>query len=253
VGRYAKPRTLKTKRGELKALNNAWCLKCRKPMERHGKSFTCTPCRSATRVQFIGPSRLRGERVKINPWCLRCRKPMAGSFGKTRRRFACLGKVGCGAFVTAHTTRKGKIEMRKARIAALVAEGYLNKDICRRVGTFNGTVREIRATLSARLCLCGQLFHHHGKCDKRPGWQTVARERRSDFDDLLMRINRRVPRGLPEEMREEICQQMLFDIAQSINDILSRSQDFIRQYKKTYPFAIYSIDADPTLAERLVG
>ena len=81
----------------------------------------------------------------------------------------------------------------------------------------------------------------------------MVQHRRSMFDDLLVRINRRVPGALPEEMRNEICQAMLFDVVESVKRILDRSQDYIRQYKKEYPFQMLSLDADNRLAETLVG
>lgn len=82
----------------------------------------------------------------------------------------------------------------------------------------------------------------------------MVKDRRSTFENLLVDINRRVPRVLDEEMRQEICQSMLTDIAQAIRNVLDRSQDYIRKYKKTYPFQMYSLDdTDKRLAETLVG
>jgi hypothetical protein len=105
----------------------------------------------------------------------------------------------------------------------------------------------------ARKCECGQLFYHTSKCHRRPGWQALVRERRGAFEDLLVRINRRVPSSLPEEMRADICQEMLLQMMQSIEGVLANTPVFIREYKKDYPFQYHSFDAKPELVERIAG
>jgi len=143
---------------------------------------------------------------------------------------------------------------KQAQIVRLIQGGFIDKQIVRKLHCHHRTVAALRSTVKdPRRCECGQLFHHTTKCHRRPGWQLKVQDRRSMFDDLLVRINRRVPRGLPEEMRSEICQEMLFDVVESVTRILDRSQDYIRKYKKEYPFRLLSLDADNRLAATLVG
>jgi hypothetical protein len=81
----------------------------------------------------------------------------------------------------------------------------------------------------------------------------LARERRTAFDDLLVRINRRVPSTLPEEMRADICQEMLLQMMKSIEHVLANVPIFIKEYKRDYPFQYHSVDANPKLLERIAG
>ena len=143
---------------------------------------------------------------------------------------------------------------RENEIVALLEAGYLDKQIVRKMNCHHRTVARLRQTVSSqRRCECGQLFYHVTKCRQRPGWQTVAREKRGAFDDLLVRINRRVPSMLPEEMRADICQEMLLQMMESIEDVLKNVPRFIRDYKKHYPFQYHSLDSNPKLIERLAG
>jgi hypothetical protein len=74
-----------------------------------------------------------------------------------------------------------------------------------------------------------------------------------EFDNLLLRINRRVPSVFPEEMRADVCQEMLLEVVRSIDRVLSKAPQFISEYKKRYPFQYYSLDANPKLMERIAG
>ena len=146
------------------------------------------------------------------------------------------------------------MQQREAQIIGMLAAGYLDSQIVRIMKCHHQTVKKLRARVTnIKLCECGQPFYHVSKCRQRPGWQTVARERRSAFDDLLVRINRRVPAGLPEEMRDDICQEMLVDVLRSIDKVLGNVPKYLSEYKKRYPFQYHSFDANPKLAERIAG
>ena len=97
------------------------------------------------------------------------------------------------------------------------------------------------------------LHYHTRKCRKRGGWQAVARERHEVFDELLVRINRKVPTALPEEMRADICQEMLLEVLPSIEEVLGKVPVFIRDYKRNYPFQYHSLDANPKLLQSIAG
>jgi hypothetical protein len=136
----------------------------------------------------------------------------------------------------------------------LIQAGYLDSHIVRKKKCHSTTVKRLRAQAgNVRRCECGQVFHHAGKCQLRPGWQTTARDRRDDFDNLLVRINRRVPSAFPEEMRDEICQEMVLEVMKSIERVLATAPQFISEYKKRYPFQYYSFDASPELMDRIAG
>ena len=136
----------------------------------------------------------------------------------------------------------------------MLEAGYLDSQIVRIMKCHHRTVKKLRAQIAdVKLCECGQPFHHVSKCHLRPGWQTVVRERRSAFDDLLVRINRRVPATLPEEMRDDICQEMLLSVLKSIDKVLGNVPTYLSEYKKRYPFQYHSFDANPKLVERVAG
>ena len=262
--RYARPRQLKTKRGLLKAQQNAWCLSCHEPMARHGKNFTCSPCHVATRIQIGNGLAKRGEAIRNGaqqtadrqpeyPYCVKCQIKMhrfsRNSSGKVHA-FRC---AKCKAMTSSHTVR-GKVHEREQEIADLVRAGYLDCQIVRKMKCHHTTVRRLRAEVTdARLCECGQLFYHTTKCHLRAGWQSKVRHRRDAFEDLLVKINRRVPAAFPQEMRDEICQEMLLEIVKSMDRVLANAPDFIKKYKQRYPFQYHSFDADPKLVERIAG
>ena len=156
--------------------------------------------------------------------------------------------------MTASHKDASKSYEREREILRLLQAGYPDKQIVRKMKCHHRTVARLRLQVSdARKCECGQLFYHTTKCHRRPGWQTLVRERRTAFDDLLVRINRRVPSSLPEEMRADICQEMLLQMMQSIERVLENIPVFIREYKRDYPFQYYSFDAKPKLVERIAG
>ena len=156
--------------------------------------------------------------------------------------------------MTASHRDASRLYQREREILELIGAGYLDKQIVKQLKCHHRTVARLRLQVSEpRLCDCGQLFYHTEKCQKRPGWQTLARERRTAFDDLLVRINRRVPSTLPEEMRADICQEMLLQMMKSIDNVLTKVPEFIRDYKKDYPFQYHSFDANPKLLERIAG
>jgi hypothetical protein len=147
-----------------------------------------------------------------------------------------------------------RIYRREQEILQLIKAGFLDKQIVKKMKCHHRTVAGLRTQVSdARRCDCGQLYYHTTKCHRRPGWQTLARQRRDAFDDLLVRINRRVPSALPEEMRADICQEMLLQMMKSIEQVLANMPSFIREYKKDYPFQYHSFDAKPRLVEQIAG
>ena len=259
--RYAQPRKLKTKRGQHKAEQNAWCITCHQPMARHGKNYSCSTCHVATRIELIArdgrnspPAANRSHDPKaVNPFCFTCRIRMH-RFSRTAsgkpHSYRCRQ---CKAMTASH--RDGSRSYQREReIVQLLKAGYLDKQIVRKMKCHHRTVARLRLQVNdPRTCECGQLFYHTTKCHRRPGWQTLARERRTAFDDLLVRINRRVPSTLPEEMRADICQEMLLQMMQYIERVLAEVPVFIREYKKHYPFQYHSFDGKPKLIERIAG
>ena len=262
--RYVYPRKLKTKRGLLKATLNAWCMSCQQPMARHGKNFTCSDCHVATRIRIEnglgrrcgvirqGKSRSQGQQSSY-PFCLKCKIRMHRfSRASTQQEHAFRCRQ-CRAITSSHVER-GQIYEREARIIKLLEAGHLDSQIVRKMKCHHTTVRRLRKEVKdVRLCECGQLYHHVSKCHLRAGWQTLVKERRTLFDDLLVRVNRRVPSAFPDEMRDEICQEMFLEVIKSIDRVLGNAPEFIRRYKKRYPFQYHSFDANPDLVERIAG
>ena len=187
------------------------------------------------------------------PFCMQCKIRMhrfsRNSSGKAHA-FRCRQ---CRTITSSHIER-GKHQQREQQILELLRAGHLDCQIVRKAKCHHTTVRRLRQQVTdARLCECGQLFYHTAKCHLRAGWQTKVRERRDAFDELLVRINRRVPAMFPQEMRDEICQEMLLEVLKSIDRVLANSPDFIRKYKQRYPLQYHSFDADPRLVERIAG
>jgi hypothetical protein len=86
-------------------------------------------------------------------------------------------------------------------------------------------------------------------------WQTRGLVTDANLpNEFLQRMDRSVPYGLPQEMREDILQELMMEVLEGINRVVANVPEFIRKYKKEYPFRMYSLD-DPYsgLAERLVG
>lgn len=262
--RYAQPRKLKTIRGERKAALNAWCVRCRQPMARHGKNFTCSRCHLATRIVMSGRIRSTTTARKQNsqaslacnsgyPFCVTCRVMMHRVSRTSVRRSHAFRCRLCKA-ITASQIDNSKRLAREAAILGMLRAGYLDVHIVRKMKCHHKTVKKLRLLVTdVRRCECGQLFHHVNRCELRPGWQTFVRERRSAFEDLLQRINRRVPAALPDEMRDDICQEILLDVMRSIDKILANVPAYISEYKKRYPFQYHSFDANPKLMERIAG
>ncbi len=262
--RYAQPRKLQTKRGQLKAALNAWCLTCKQPMARHGKNFSCAGCHVATRwhIEHRRPSQKQSSkntRSETNlredsyPYCLSCRLRMKWFSRSGTGRVHGFRCQQCKTIVASHLDYSKVVEKEK-QILFLMRQGYLDSQIIKKMSCHRLTVKRLRKLVTnARRCDCGQLFHHSTKCFLKPGWQATARERRSDFEDLLVRINRRVPSAFPDEMRSDICQEMLLEILRSIEKVLANTPRFISEYKKRYPVNYYSIDANPVLLDRIAG
>jgi len=257
--RYGQPRKLKTKRGQKKAEQNAWCFTCRQPMSRHGKNFACSNCHIATRIELTVGPRPQGAKLSLQdstwqqPFCISCRVQMNRFSRRTSGRPHSYRCRTCKS-MTASYRDSSKTYEKEQEILELITAGYLDKQIVRKLKCHHRTVARLRLQVNdPRRCDCGQLFYHTKKCQKRPGWQTLVRERRTVFDDLLVRINRRVPSTLPEEMRADICQEMLLQMMKSIDNVLTKVPEFIKEYKKDYPFQYHSFDANPKLLERIAG
>jgi len=262
--RYVRPRKLKTNRGLLKATRNAWCLSCHQPMARHGKNFSCSTCHLATRIRIEKGRGNRSHAIRQGktasaskqssyPFCVSCKIRMhrfsRASSGKTHS-FRCRQ---CKAITSSHIERR-KAFQREQEILELLKAGHLDSQIVRKVKCHHTTVRRLRKEVTnVRLCECGQLYHHVTRCHIRAGWQTLVKERRAAFDELLVRINRRIPSVFPDEMRDEIGQEMFLEILRSIDRVLANAPEFVRKYKKRYPFQYHSFDGNPTLVERIAG
>jgi hypothetical protein len=233
-------------------------------MARHGKNFSCAHCHIATRIRISGGFGPRGQTIREGrvsrassqvayPFCVPCRLRMQRVSRRSEAKANAFRCRQCKAITASHT-EKSKTYQREKQIVELLRAGYLDSQIVRRMKCHHKTVSKLRLQVTdAKLCECGQLFYHVTKCRLRPGWQTVARERRSAFDDLLVRISRRVPASLPEEMRADICQEMLLDVMRSVDKILANLPSYISEYKRRYPLQFYSFDANPTLLERIAG
>jgi hypothetical protein len=233
-------------------------------MARHGKNFTCADCHVATRIEIRNGRGNRSETIRKGllenadrknsyPFCLGCRVRMhrlsRNSVGKPHA-YRCSK---CKSITSSHTIQ-ARVHEREEEILELIQAGYHDSHIVRKKKCHSTTVKRLRAKArNVRHCECGQVFHHTGKCQLRQGWQTIARERRDDFDNLLVRISRRVPSVFPEEMRDDICQEMLLEVMKSIERVLARSPQYISDYKKRYPFQYYSFDANPDLIDRIAG
>lgn len=72
-------------------------------------------------------------------------------------------------------------------------------------------------------------------------------------DALVRRINESVPSALPEDIREDVCQNMLIAILEGSEerDVAAGVQRFILEHRREYPFRYnFSIDANPAKYER---
>lgn len=262
--RYAEPRKLNTKRGARKSLLNAWCVACHQPMARHGKNFTCADCHVATRIAISGGRGSRSEVIRKGivestdlkaayPCCLTCRLRMHRLSRNSENKAHAFRCRNCKSITSSHIERVGRLQ-REEQILELLRAGHLDSHIVRKMKCHSTTVKRLREQVrDVRRCECGELFHHVSKCHLRPGWQTTARERRDDFANLLVRISRRVPSMFPQEMRDDICQEMLLEILKSVDRVLANAPHFISEYKKRYPFQYYSFDANPQLVDRIAG
>lgn len=257
--RYKEPRKLETKRGRKKAEQNAWCFTCRRPMAKHGPSFHCSDCHISTRIELSGENTSSVTRIpkasrlpEYRPWCVQCRVQMA-RFARESTRPDSYRCRRCRAMAASHIDSSAAVD-KQEKILEMIKAGHLDKQIVRKLHCHHRTVARLRLQVSdPRKCECGQLLHHTKKCHKRPGWQTLARDQRSVFEDLIVRINRRVPLALPEEMRADICQEMLLEVVKATDAVLARAPQFIRDYKKKYPFQYHSFDANPRLVDRIAG
>lgn len=247
MGRYSKPRKLKTKRGQLKAEQNAWCLEHQIPMEKHGKNISC-PGHWSTRIEITSRGkRTFAERSRLltgqekrrsftrpeNPFCLRCKIRMC-RLSRSPLRYVCRN---CNAAPVAHTERKGKLEEQKQAVIRLLRQGKSQTQIVRELHVHWSTVRALRPP-----------DYLAAKSGPHKGHET----HRTMFDELLVKVSRAIPRALFDEIRDELTSMILVDIAGDIDKRIKSVQDYIRQYKKMYPQRI-SLDADPTLAERIEG
>lgn len=238
-------------------------------MARHGDNFTCgekhgsgggwstqivgtyTRARTfATRsLATTGQSFRRLSEREFYPYCLRCRKRMVRGHRNSRR----LGKMltyrctNCFDAVTAHSTFKGELDDKRRQAIELLRQGYTVPHVYKTLHLSTHNVETWAKEVDRRRCECGQVFFHKRRCFKRsiPHDQDL-------FNNIFARIKRRVPAELFDEIREEIAAMVLADIAMDVDKRLKSVQQYIRQYKKMYPQRI-SLDADPTLAERLEG
>lgn len=279
--RYSQPRKLKTKRGQLKAERNAWCIKCHQPMAKHGCFFHCQNCRSCCKAQQ-GPPQWKRLAAPTNPWCLRCRQPLI-KHGQSYRCKECGTHVAdnhrlrlalerrgrtnawclscrwpmlatgvwrcerCGVSTVYHSI---KAERRDTRPEADPRNPYCIIHRRRMQSAEKGRRRfrcpECRLSVTAR---SRQMAHYVGV-----QWQLRPLAAPSTTIDRFVRaIDHAVPRGLLPEMREEICQEMLLAILDYAEKVVLDVPGFVKAYKKRYPLPMNSLDANPLWAEKLVG
>jgi hypothetical protein len=193
--RYSKPRKLRTKRGQLKAEQNAWCLVHRIPMQKHGKNFVCAGHWS-TRVA-----------ITTKPVAQRPKKAHKVTFAEHSAASASKRHL----YSRADYPHCLRCHLRMVRIT-----------------------RDTGCGLGYRCVNCNNtvMARYASKQSWRRRVPTVLR---SDYERLLRNINRRVPYSLPEEMRDDIKAEMAVAVLQALHQVTSNVQGFITRYKKQYP------------------
>lgn len=246
--RYATPRKLQTKRGQYRAEHNPWCLKCHAPMAKHGPHFYCRPCHTTVRAEGIPRIYETKPRFKVTshnpdtyPYCLQCHWRMYRMFQPQRLSwlFRC---PRCKRYVTGRVSYAERFFKDKA-IVRLIKLGYPNESIMAQLKCHGQRVSGLRKGVTARRCECGQLFFHRTKCtfrsatnwrNKRGGWQDAVGDKRSLFDTLLIRIKKRIPRGLPEDVQGEVAQMVLLDMLKVMDEKISHIPKYLREYNRWY-------------------
>lgn len=142
-------------------------------------------------------------------------------------------------------------------IIELLKKGFTVNQVSKTLKKSWKIVREVAHSRDdlPKNCSCGKPLSHFGVCKKRHLRLVAIRQaQRTDFDDLSIRIERAIPYGLPQELREDIGQEMTMAVLKSIDDVLARVPEFIRQQRKLGPrlFDI-PIDDTPGLANRIAG
>jgi hypothetical protein len=160
----------------------------------------------------------------------------------------------CGTSTVAISSQWPKIE-RDAAILEMLNEGYLPIDIIRKLKVHNRTVAKLQPNATPARCKCGRIKHHRAGCSKANAWRKLVEQQKSEFDQLIARINHSLPFNLPPEMRDDIKAQMWLDIFQYVAKIVSNPLKLVKAYNRQYPYGRHISLDDPNnkLAEVLEG
>jgi len=127
-----------------------------------------------------------------------------------------------------------------ARMEELFASGFGVRATARIVGVSKNTARAYFPSIGGEpLCPCGKPVRHQGWCSwryehsparqlfmkrwhsgeapalirvKLPSFETKAFQAKGN--DLLLLVNGLVPRGLPEQLRGDVCQEIILAVAE---------------------------------------
>lgn len=251
--RYAQPRKLNTKRGQLKAERNAWCWIHRTPMQRHGRRFACSghwtvlidgSGNFAKRsLERTGRTGRQAEAVAAvtkfsYPWCCTCHKRMR------RLGRAADGRPSgfyCGYCRAIAGSRTSVVHFKKflhqRQIKTMIRAGHLNEQISRTLHAHCYTIKKLRAQIPAQEvahCKCGKLKFHTVACSIKPDIRTLLAPHRTEFDRMITAMNRQILPGLPEDVRLEIAQQMFLDVRIAVKEITKRAPEYLRRYNEWY-------------------
>lgn len=173
-----------------------------------------------------------------NPWCVTCQRPMK----KEGCKFSCRR---CRSHATREPRRRGAVSRvsDSTIIKAITAERTL-QSVAREFRVSERRVGRLRKTISLS-CRCGKEAHHTRAC--RPVYPYGATH------ELVQMVNEAVPRSLPEDIRGDVCQEMILAMLDGEVNVLDRAQEFIRAHRKEYAFRFgpMSIDGNERLRASL--
>lgn len=241
----------------------------RPQIRNHGYPASCVACWSG--VVRIGYDRRGRQRFR----CTGCRRSFGNSYFLYKSR---------------HIYKPEKA----SAAVALFREGYSIRHVAGMVGLSNRTAQTYRNLFvpnGSVLCACGRDAKHRGWCswrfgqsERRQSWLARVRvvrlpkprilrselvypyllDTQVEGADLLLAVNAAVPKSLPQDVRADVCQELILACLAGEVDarqIAAHAPHFIKQHYKRYPrrFGIVSLDAPifgdgtKTLAEVLEG
>lgn len=215
---------------------NPRCVSCRLPMQSSGPTkWRDRRCRYYVNKYICRLTKRPGRPRRGSPnapWCVRDRRPMSS---KGVNRWMCpTCRKGCRRAVSA---LKPAIARQQAKILDLVALGLPVRTISRLTGSDYRTIKQVLPPgYAPRLCPCGRPINHTGGCSKR--WesrvQNIINQSRASRStdpmvaDISNRVRNSVPVSLPPEVREEVIQQMMVEIAEQVDAVVKRAGQFVR-------------------------